>query len=305
MRILRRPRLPAPEIVPLEWVNGEPGGIGALRDKIILVSFFSWSDPETVRELPLLDALAARHRSAGVETLGVHVPLEDFERDASATRDELWRLDLAFPVALDFSGDAARAYENRSLPGHYLIDREGFVRGWRHGIGALPEIEAAILVLRGVDPEPGAPGARVEWMPTPPIRLGLPKGENAPAPGPRQFPEEMPEVRAEGMAMFAGAWNARRDRIVAEGPGARLAIVYEGADAAGVLSLSKETEEPLVATVTLDGDPLPPVTVDRGRAYDLARAPFGVHHLEIACAPGLAVHRLWFGTTEARADGAG
>ncbi len=305
MRLLRRPRLAAPEILPLEWVNGEPGGVGALRGKVVLVSFFSWSDPETVRELPLLDALAARQRPAGLETLGVHVPLQDFERSASATRDELWRLELSFPVALDYSGDAARAYENRSLPGHYLIDAEGFVRGWRHGIGALPEVEAAARFLLGAPSESTPPCSTVEWMPTPPLRLGLPQQEGAQPPGPRTFPEELPEVRAEGVAYFTAQWNARRDRIVADGAGARLAIVYEGADVVGVLSTSREAEESLVAEITLDGETFPPVTVDRGRAYDLARAPFGVHHLEIACAPGLALHSLWFGASEARADSRG
>jgi hypothetical protein len=272
-----------------------------MRGKVVLVSFFSWSDPATVRELPVLDALAARHRAAGLETLGVHVPVEDFERSAPATRDELWRLDLSFPVALDYSGDAVRAYENRSLPGHYLIDTEGFVRGWRHGIGALAEVDAAVRVLLGAaEGAPAGPG--VEWMPTPPIRLGLPAQEGAPAPGPRAFPADLPEMRAEGVAYFAGPWNARRDRIVADGPAARLAVVYEGADVVGVLSISREQEDRLVAELTLDGEALPPVTVDRGRAYDLARAPFGVHHLEIACPPGLALHGLWFSASDARAD---
>jgi hypothetical protein len=301
VKLLRRPRLHAPEILPHEWVNGEPGPLAALRGRVILVSFFSWSDPAVVRELPTLEAITARHRSAGLETLGVLVPQEDFERDAAATRDELWRLDLGFPVALDFSSDVSRAYENRTLPGHYLIDREGFVRGWRHGLGALEEIEAAVRFLTSGETAPG-----LEWMPTPELRLGLPAGgsagEPAASPGPRTFPDELPEVRAEGVAYFAGSWNARRDRLVAASKGARLAVIYEGADALAVLSLPRDDESPLVVHATLDGDPLRPVTVDRSRAYDLARAPFGVHHLEVECAPGLAFHRLWFAPAEARAD---
>ncbi len=319
MKLHRTPRIAAPPLVPFEWANGSPGGLESALGRVVLLHFFPWSDPETVRELPSIDGVAEHYRAAGLETFGVHVPIEEFERSIEAVRDEIWRLGIGYPVALDWSGDIVRAYENRTLPAQYLVDRAGFVRGWRHGPGGADEIEAALRVLLAEAPPaeappplvpPSSPPAPlppplstplppVAWAPSAPLRFALPPGgEGSSAEGVRTFPE-LPEIRAQGAPYFEGAWDVRRDRVVAAAPGARLAVVFEGAGVRAVLSPPKDAAEPPVISVVLDGETLSPVTIDRGRVYDLAASEFGVHHLDLLAAPGLAVHRITFDPADA------
>lgn len=316
MKLHRTPRLPAPEISPWEWANGAPGGLSTRRGSIVLVSFFSWSDPETVRSLPGLDEIADRYRGAGLEVLGVHVPVEEFERPLDAAREEVWRLGVTYPVALDLTADVSRAYENRMLPGRFLVDRAGFLRGWRHGYGGEEELERAVRILLrekegdGANggataandaslPEPLPRAAINVWAPSAPLRFAMPPNVEGAKPGLRTFPE-LPEMRAQGVPYFEGAWDLRVDRAVAAAAGTRLAVVYEGGPARAVLSPPREEGEPVFLDATLDGEPLPRVTIDRGRVYDLGTsAEFGVHHLDLVFAPGLAVHRLHFDPSDA------
>ena len=132
MRFLRQQRLRAPEIEPVGWA-GDALFLGELKSRIVLLDFFSFGDPEGVRALGRIRRLGDHYRDVGLTVLGIHVPAYEFERPLEPARQEIWRLGIPYPVALDHAFDVYRAYDNRDLPARWLVDGDGFARFWHHG----------------------------------------------------------------------------------------------------------------------------------------------------------------------------
>ena len=69
------------------------------------------------------------------------------QRRASAVREH----GIEYPVVLDNDYAIWQAYANRYWPAKYLIDGDGYIRGYHHGEGAYRETEEALqALLRGV-----------------------------------------------------------------------------------------------------------------------------------------------------------
>jgi hypothetical protein len=280
VRLVRERRIRAPELTPPGWAAGEPQLLGALRGRVVLLDFFSYADPAGVAALPHLRLLHDHYREAGLTVIGVHVPAYPFERPVAEARQEIWRLGIPYPVALDQDYQIFRAYESRDLPARYVVDAQGFVRGWRHGPGGLVAAERAVrALLREAAPGRALPHV-VElpagmqrpdgllWLASPEIRFGThgvgfgpPEAEDPPpAPGEGRDFGEMPELRQQGRAYLQGRWTAHESRVTAE-PGAVLAVVFEGASVQAVLSVEPPGEDageadddaPPAVEVTLDG----------------------------------------------------
>lgn len=338
MRLLRERRIRAPELTPAGWAAGEPQLLGALRGRVVLLDFFSFADPAGVAALPHLRVLHEHYREAGLTVIGVHVPAYPFERPLPLARQEVWRLGIPYPVALDEGYQVFRAYESRDLPARYVVDAQGFVRGWSHGPGGLVEAERAVRALLQ-EAFPGRPLPHVIelpagmtrpggllWLATPEIRFGTngvgfgPPEDAEPPPSPGESREfgELPELRVQGRAYLQGRWTLQESHMVAD-PGAALAVVFEGASAQAVISVEGdpgEGEPDPAVEVTLDGEaPQPPAAgadlesdsegnailpLGRGRLYDLlSAAEFGVHNLALRVrGRGVAFHLLHFGSSE-------
>jgi hypothetical protein len=335
VRLVRERRIRAPELVPAGWAAGETQLIGALRGRVVLLDFFSFADPAGVAALPHLRLLHEHYRDSGLTVIGVHVPAYPFERPVAAARQEVWRLGIPYPVALDQDFRVFRAYESRDLPARFVVDAQGFVRGWSHGPGGLVEAERAVRsLLREAAPGRALPHV-VElpagmsrpggllWLASPEIRFGThgvgfgPPEADDPRPDPGETRDfgALPELRAQGRAYLEGRWTVHESRIVA-GEGAGMAVVFEGASAQAVLSVEDPEGDPPRLEVTLDGSapdaeaagadletdgrghaflPLGP-----GRLYDLlSAAEFGVHNLSLRVrGRGVAIHLLHFGSSE-------
>lgn len=305
MRILTTPRLTAPELNPWEWSTERREDLASRRGRVVLVHFFSWARPEWVAELPRLLRLADHYRSHGLEVLGIHSAEEDFERPTEISREEIWRLGIAFPVGFDLGGEMSTAYENHSLPATYLVDRQGMLRGWHHEPRATEQLEPAVrfLLEEGSHAPEGPPLPEptftlqdtLRLASSPPLHFALPEGPGQPAPGIRTF-GELPELRTPGVPSLEGSWDLRLTRVVSASTGARLAVVFEGRRVLACLGPDFNASEPLVVEGTLDGEPITPVTIDRPQVYDLARSEtHGLHHLDLRVSErGLSVHRIYF-----------
>jgi hypothetical protein len=337
MKFLRQKRIRAPEIQPVGWA-GDALFLGKLKGRVVLLDFFSFGDPAGVSSLRRIRRIGDHYREVGLTVVGVHVPAYDLERPLEPARQEIWRLGIPYPVALDHGFEVYRAYDNRDLPARYLVDGEGFARFWVHGTEGLVETERAIRVLvreakpdRSLPPllEPAGevftPG-RLRWFATPEIRFGTcgvgfgppPANGEAAAEGDTRDFDSMPELRKEGAAYLEGRWTLGRDRVRSDSEGA-LAVVFEGSRVVAVVSpegrdVSASEDEPRFE-VSLDGEPLTAanagsdveirdgstfVTIERGRLYELiSSAEFGLHNLDIRVnGPGVTLHLISFGTNE-------
>ena len=285
MKLLKDFKLMAPARETRDWA-GDPTPLESLRGRVVLLDFFSYGDPEGIRALRWLRPLADHYREAGLTVVGVHVPAYGFERPPERARREVWRLGIPWPVALDHDLRLFQAYENRNLPGRYLVDSRGTVRGWQHGPAGPEALERAVRTLLRearperklpppLDPLPGFPRpGRPTWLPSGEIRFGSrssgfgERGESGevaqerkPAAGDERDFGPPPEFRAEGRAYLEGRWRLTEEGIVSGSDPAGLSIVFEGSAVAGVLSRPESSKgsgavEPRLS-LRLDGEALP------------------------------------------------
>ncbi|ONG45086.1 cytochrome C biogenesis protein [Pseudoroseomonas deserti] len=154
------------------WLNTPPLTPQALRGKVVLVNFWTYSCINCLRSLPHLRAWAQRYADQGLVVLGVHTPEFAFERDAGNVRRALRDLDIAYPVAVDSRFALWRAFGNSAWPAFYLVDAEGRLRHVQAGEGGEARLEAALRAL--LAEAGGAPAA------APPVALRQPGAQAAP-----------------------------------------------------------------------------------------------------------------------------
>jgi len=155
---------PAPELVTAgEWFNTpEPLSMEALRGKVVLVDFWTYSCVNCVRTLPHLRAWQEAYGDRGLVILGVHTPEFAFERDPENLRRAIQDLGVTWPVVQDNDYLQWQAYGNRYWPAHYFIDARGRMRYFQFGEGGYDGAEKVIReLLTEAGEAPAVPAARV------------------------------------------------------------------------------------------------------------------------------------------------
>ncbi len=116
-------RGPAPS-VRYTLLDGRTGDVAALRGRVVLVNFWATSCAVCVREMPQLIETHRRFEARGLETLAVAM-----RHDAPANVVHFAQTrGLPFPVAIDASGEIAKAFGDvRATPVTLLIDRRGMI----------------------------------------------------------------------------------------------------------------------------------------------------------------------------------
>ena len=65
----------------VQWLNSPPLTAQALKGKVVLVDFWTYSCINCLRSLPYVKAWAEKYRDQGLVVIGVHAPEFAFERD--------------------------------------------------------------------------------------------------------------------------------------------------------------------------------------------------------------------------------
>lgn len=131
----------------VSWLNSEPLDASALRGKVVLIDFWTYSCINCLRTLPYVRAWEERYRANGLVVIGVHSPEFAFEKDEANVRAATKRLGVSYPVALDNNFQIWRAFNNRYWPAHYFIDAKGHIRGHHFGEGNYVESEQLLRRL--------------------------------------------------------------------------------------------------------------------------------------------------------------
>jgi cytochrome c biogenesis protein CcdA/thiol-disulfide isomerase/thioredoxin len=290
---------PAPPFASIQgWLNSPPLTLAHLRGKVVLIDFWTYSCVNCLRTLPFVKAWAARYRASGLVVVGVHTPEFAFEKEASNVRENVRRLGIRYPVALDPDYGTWNAWHNRYWPAKYLIDRRGHVRYYHFGEGEYDRAQQAIRQLlagrrerlpvrtHGVDRTP------TDVLQTPESYLGYERlARNG---GSDDVPDERHDYRLPARLesdelAFGGTWKVERERAVA-GSDARLRLRFQ-AHAVYLVLGGRGTVRVLV-----DGRERRPVRVAGDRLYTLVRQPAGGEHLlELRLTPGLAAYAFTFG----------
>jgi hypothetical protein len=142
----------------LPWVNAAGGQASIIqRGKPMLVEFWDFCRPNSMRTLPYVKAWHERYEAAGLRTIGVHCPGFDPSREEQAVRDAVTRLGIRHPVVIDSELEIWRDYGNELWPARYLFDGRARLVEYQHGEGGYQETELAIQELLGVEREPLEP----------------------------------------------------------------------------------------------------------------------------------------------------
>ncbi|HSC82562.1 MAG TPA: cytochrome c biogenesis protein DipZ [Pseudomonas sp.] len=131
----------------VEWLNSPELSSEALRGKVVLVDFWTFDCINCQHTLPYVKQWAQRYEKDGLQVIGVHTPEYGFERVLANVREQVTRLGITYPVAVDNDYAIWRAFNNQYWPAHYLIDAKGQVRYVHFGEGAYATQEQVIKTL--------------------------------------------------------------------------------------------------------------------------------------------------------------
>lgn len=147
--------IPAPPFLThLRWVNVKSLRMERQIGKPVLIEFWDFCRPNSMRTLPYMRAWHERYAAQGLQVIGIHSPGFDPARERAAAKAAVERLEIAYPVLLDPDLEMWQVYENRGWPARYLFDTRGTLFDYHYGEGAYEETELAIQELLEVKREP-------------------------------------------------------------------------------------------------------------------------------------------------------
>ena len=209
----------APEFpVFLRWVNVPRVRMDRERGHPVLLEFWDFCRPSSLRTLPYVQRWYERYGPAGLQVIGVHCPGFPPSIELDAVRAAVARLQIAYPVLMDPEFEVWRDYGNAGWPARYLWDADGTLFEYHYGEGAYDETERAIQELLGVSREVLAP-LRAEDDPA--ARL-CPQTEDQP--GAYNGPYEAGSVWV--VLDGVGTIRASGREIVVDHPGAYLVVEH-------------------------------------------------------------------------------
>ncbi len=251
------------------WINSPPLDFAALKGKVVLVDFWTYSCINCIRALPYVRAWDAKYRDAGLVVIGVHTPEFAFERVTAnvqrATRD----LAITYPVVVDNDYAIWRAFKNRFWPAHYFIDATGKLRHAHFGEGAYDESErmiqsllaeagaktsSSLVEVRATGAAAAADDANVQ---SPETYVGYERAENFVSPGgavndaAHEYTDGDPRLNEWG---FTGRWKIGAQSAVADSVKAGIVYVFHARDLHLVLGPA-QSGRAVRFRVTLDGKP--------------------------------------------------
>ena len=137
----------------LPWVNTAGQSI-IQRGRPMLVEFWDFCRPNSLRTLPYLKAWHERYCPDGLRVIGVHCPGYEISRGEQRVAQAVARLGITHPVLIDDELLLWREYENEGWPARYLFDGRARLFEYHYGEGAYTETELAIQQLLGLELDP-------------------------------------------------------------------------------------------------------------------------------------------------------
>src|SRR5271156_2892968 len=130
-----------------DWLNSLPLTPSALRGKVVLVDFWTYTCINWRRTLPYVRAWAEKYKNQGLVVIGVHTPEFDFEKNLDNIRQAVREMNIGYPVAIDSDYAIWRAFNNEYWPALYFIDAHGQIRHHQFGEGDYARSETIIQQL--------------------------------------------------------------------------------------------------------------------------------------------------------------
>ncbi len=282
------------------WLSSPALTPDALRGKVVLVEFLTYTCINWIRTLPYVRAWSEKYRDHGLVVIGVHTPEFEFEKDVENVRWAVNDMRIEFPVAIDSDFGVWQAFKNNYWPALYFVDAMGRIRHHRFGEGEYDRSEMVIQQLLaeaghgGFDPGiVSVQGADIEAAPdwaslrSPENYVGSQRTERFASPGGlvsgRRHVYSVPASLGANAWALSGDWTAARQSVALNEPGGRIANRFHARDLHLVMGPARRGT-PVRYRVLLDGQAPGPAqgvdvdeqgsgTVAEQRMYQLIRQP--------------------------------
>src|SRR5215472_8321731 len=110
------------------WLNSQALTPEALRGKVVLVDFWTYTCINWQRTEPYVRAWAEKYKDQGLVVIGVHTPEFGFEKNLDNIRPALKMFRIDYPVAVDSDYAIWKAFANHYWPAIYIADGNGKIR---------------------------------------------------------------------------------------------------------------------------------------------------------------------------------
>jgi len=131
----------------VQWLNSPPLSPEALRGKIVVIDFWTYSCINCLRAIPYVQAWHEKYKDKGVVVIGVHTPEFAFEKNIENVKKAVTDLKIDFPVPIDNDYAIWRTFHNMYWPADYFIDAQGRIRDNAFGEGEYRGSEHTIQLL--------------------------------------------------------------------------------------------------------------------------------------------------------------
>jgi len=309
----------------VQWLNSPPLDAQALKGKVVLVDFWTYSCINCLRSLPYVKAWAEKYRDQGLVVIGVHAPEFAFERDINNVTKAMKDLGINYPVAIDNEFRIWRAFNNEYWPAHYFADAQGRIRYHHFGEGEYAESERVIQQLlreagaaKVADGLISAKADGVQMAPdnsevqSPETYVGYQRAEHF-VPETALVPDQVaaynpPAQLALNDWSLGGQWHVGPERATASAPASRIVYRFHARDLHLVLGPGADGK-PVRFKVLIDGKapgddhgmdvaPDGSGTVTDQRLYQLVRQNGGVTDRTFSIEfldPGASAYAFTFG----------
>lgn len=309
----------------VQWLNSPPLTAQALKGKVVLVDFWTYSCINCLRTLPYVKAWAEKYRDQGLVVIGVHAPEFAFERNVGNVTNAMKDLGITYPVAIDNDYKIWRAFNNEYWPAHYFADAQGRIRYHHFGEGDYAESERVIQQLlreagaaKVADGLINASAEGVQRAPdmnevqSPETYVGYQRSEHF-VPETSLVPDKSttynpPSQLALNDWSLGGQWTVGSERATSSAPASRIVYRFHARDLHLVLGPAADGK-PVRFKVLIDGKapgdahgtdvaPDGSGSVTEQRLYQLVRQPDGVTDRTFSIEfldPGVSAYAFTFG----------
>jgi cytochrome c biogenesis protein CcdA/thiol-disulfide isomerase/thioredoxin len=237
------------------WHNvPAPLSLQALRGKVVLVDFWTYSCINCVRTLPHLTTWYERYKNDGLLIVGVHTPEFAFERESQNVENAIKQFGITYPVAQDNDYKTWNNYQNHYWPAEYLIDAKGHMRHIHFGEGGYDHMEEAIRALLKEN------GHSIEGVLSY-VKDQTPKYDRTPETylGTRRMP------RVASPVTYQGTWNMQAE-YAKSSPGAALELKFKASKVFLVIGPAHGGDK---IKVLMDGKQMDDIILDNQRLYEI------------------------------------
>ena len=253
------------------WLNSPPLTADELRGKVVLVSFWTYTCINWLRQLPYLRAWADRYAGQGLVVVGVHTPEFGFERTVGNIERAVQEMRIGYPVAIDSGYAVWDAFDNHYWPALYFADAEGQIRHHHYGEGEYRQSEMVIQQLLAeagsgdtghdlVSVDPRGAEVSADWgtLRSPETYTGYGRTENFASPGGvvpgKSHLYAIPERLRLNEWALAGDWTTEDEVSTLNTAGGQIAYRFQARDVNLVMGPAAPGT-PVRFRVLIDGQP--------------------------------------------------